>query len=180
MSLQALGITSGYRRNRPVLENVSLEIPSGKLIGLTGPSGTGKINACKDSRLAGCTVVRRSADRRITRSVGTKFSVPRGTTRHGGPCCFSHLAHRPTLGKTLASIIGQPGDIASRSIDVAALAAEVGLTPDLLSRRPHQVSDGQLQRACLARSLAQQPKYLICDEATAMLRRRHDGHAHSV
>ncbi len=41
--------------------------------------------------------------------------------------------------------------------------------PILLSRRPHQVSDGQLQRACLARLLAQQPKYLICDEATAML-----------
>ena len=111
--------------------------------------------------------------------MGTKFSVPaalRGTV--------SMLFQSPRAStdprQTLASIIGQPGDIASRSIDVAALAAEVGLTPDLLSRRPHQVSDGQLQRACLARSLAQQPKYLICDEATAMLDAATTAHAHSV
>lgn len=70
---------------------------------------------------------------------------------------------------TLARIIGQPADIAGRAVDIEELAAEVGLTADLLTRRPHQVSDGQLQRAALARSLAQQPRYLICDEATAML-----------
>lgn len=112
-------------------------------------------------------MVRRSADRRITRC-GYQILGTRGTTRHGvHAVSVTSRIDRPS--QTLASIIGQPGDIASRSIDVAALAAEVGLTPDLLSRRPHQVSDGQLQRACLARSLAQQPKYLICDEATAML-----------
>jgi ABC-type dipeptide/oligopeptide/nickel transport system ATPase subunit len=44
-----------------------------------------------------------------------------------------------------------------------------GLTPDLLARRPHAVSDGQLQRACLARVLAHRPAYLLRDEATTML-----------
>jgi peptide/nickel transport system ATP-binding protein len=52
---------------------------------------------------------------------------------------------------------------------VAELAATVGLTTDLLNRRPHEVSDGQLQRACLARALVLRPRRLVCDEMTAML-----------
>jgi peptide/nickel transport system ATP-binding protein len=52
---------------------------------------------------------------------------------------------------------------------VTELAATVGLTPDILGRRPHEVCDGQLQRACLARALVLRPRWLNCDEMTAML-----------
>ncbi|MET0865689.1 MAG: ATP-binding cassette domain-containing protein, partial [Nakamurella sp.] len=45
----------------------------------------------------------------------------------------------------------------------------VQLTDGLLERLPQQVSDGQLQRACLARALALDPAILVCDEPTAML-----------
>ncbi|OEV12528.1 ABC transporter, partial [Streptomyces nanshensis] len=45
----------------------------------------------------------------------------------------------------------------------------VGLGGDLLARRPHAVSDGQLQRACVARALVLRPRVLVCDEMTAML-----------
>jgi peptide/nickel transport system ATP-binding protein len=51
----------------------------------------------------------------------------------------------------------------------AELHDRVGLTRELLGRRPHEVSDGQLQRACLARALVLCPRYLLCDEMTAML-----------
>jgi peptide/nickel transport system ATP-binding protein len=45
----------------------------------------------------------------------------------------------------------------------------VGLTGELLSRHPHAVSEGQLQRACLARALVLQLRDLICDELTSSL-----------
>jgi peptide/nickel transport system ATP-binding protein len=48
-------------------------------------------------------------------------------------------------------------------------ALRAGLTPDLLERFPHEVSEGQLQRACLARALTVAPRYLICDELSSML-----------
>lgn len=52
---------------------------------------------------------------------------------------------------------------------MAELAAAVGPTDDLLGRRPHEGSDGRLQRACLARALALRPRRLNCDETTVML-----------
>jgi ABC-type dipeptide/oligopeptide/nickel transport system ATPase subunit len=48
-------------------------------------------------------------------------------------------------------------------------ALRVGLTSDLVERFPHEVSEGQLQRACLARALSVRPRYLICDELSSML-----------
>jgi peptide/nickel transport system ATP-binding protein len=53
---------------------------------------------------------------------------------------------------------------------IAGVSPErVGLTPELLGRASHEVSDGQLQRACLARTLVLALRYLLCDEMTAMV-----------
>ncbi len=52
---------------------------------------------------------------------------------------------------------------------VRAAADAVLLDDDLLARRPGEVSDGQLQRAIVARGIAQRPAFFICDEPTSML-----------
>ena len=44
-----------------------------------------------------------------------------------------------------------------------------GSRPTCCERFPHEVSEGQLQRACLARALIVRPRYLICDELSSML-----------
>ncbi|MBB4711893.1 ABC-type glutathione transport system ATPase component [Streptomyces luteogriseus] len=51
-------------------------------------------------------------------------------------------------------LLGRGGEVPGL---VAELAPAVGLTPDLLTRRPHEVSDGRLQRACLAPALVLRP-----------------------
>ncbi|SNT41669.1 ABC transporter ATP-binding protein [Rhodococcoides kyotonense] len=167
MSLDAVGITAGYDGTSNVLHDASLSVPAGDVVGLAGPSGSGKSTM---ARVLSLLLAPRTGTVSIdgTAVRGTGFGVPSHVRRQVAMLFQSpRSATDPRM--TLQAIIEQPAVIAGRKIVARDLAARVGLTPDLLTRRPHQVSDGQLQRACVARALAQEPKYLICDEATAML-----------
>ncbi|MGH3906178.1 MAG: ABC transporter ATP-binding protein [Pseudonocardiaceae bacterium] len=76
---------------------------------------------------------------------------------------------RSTLRQVIAEPLHATGRSGHAAADVPELAERVGLTPELLGRAPHELSDGQLQRACLARALVLRPRYLLCDEMTAMV-----------
>lgn len=169
--LELTGITAGYDRRDPVVRDVSLHVGAGEAVGLLGPSGCGKSTLAKVAALlhrpdAGTmtldgTVIRgwrHRAPREQRTAVGVVFQQPR-------------LSADPRL--SLRELIAQPLRSTGRRRDVpervAELARSVGLSDELLERRPHAVSDGQLQRACLARALVLRPRLLICDEMTAML-----------
>ncbi|MEU7481998.1 ATP-binding cassette domain-containing protein [Lentzea sp. NPDC042327] len=159
--LSAHGITAGYRH--PVITDFSLTIPSGRTIGLAGPSGSGKSTVARVLALlhkpfAGTVEIDGDT---VT---GYRFRAPQRTK-------IGVLFQQPRLSVdprfTLRRAIAEP--LGNNPGRVAELADLVMLTEDLLDRRPHEVSDGQLQRACLARALALRPRYLICDEMTTML-----------
>ncbi|UTM37054.1 ATP-binding cassette domain-containing protein [Rhodococcus pyridinivorans] len=161
MSLQAHRITAGHHGGEPVLTNVSLTIPAGSITGLIGASGRGKTTLARV--LAGLhtpqhghiTLDDKPLSVAVPGTVAMLFQSPRQAV---------------TARWTLCRIIAEPlRTRRGRADTVHAAAQRVGLTGDLLDRRPHEVSDGQLQRACLARALVQRPRYLICDEMTAML-----------
>ncbi|MEU3888464.1 ATP-binding cassette domain-containing protein [Streptomyces sp. NPDC029041] len=169
--LELRSITAGYARNAPVIRDVSLTVAPGESVGLLGPSGCGK------STLARVAALLHRPDS------GTLLldGEPVGRWRHRAPRALrtafgvvfqqARLSADPRL--PLSDLIAEPLRATGRGREVpkrvAELAPAVGLTPDLLTRRPHEVSDGQLQRACLARALVLRPRLLVCDEMTAML-----------
>ncbi|WP_431989637.1 ABC transporter ATP-binding protein [Streptomyces albogriseolus] len=169
--LELRAVTAGYDRRAPVVRDAHLTVTPGEAVGLLGPSGCGKSTLARVAALlhrpdSGEVVLegtpvrgfRHRAPREQRTAIGVVFQQPR-------------LAADPRL--RLADLIAEPlratGRRASAADRVAELVDTVGLTPDLLGRRPHEVSDGQLQRACLARALALKPRWLVCDEMTAML-----------
>ncbi|SDG02946.1 peptide/nickel transport system ATP-binding protein [Sinosporangium album] len=115
---------------------------------------------------------RLAVDPRLTlREIVAEPLAAAGTAAAGTAAAGTGTAGTGTAGTGTAGT-GTAGTGTAGTADaerVAALAAEVGLTGDLLTRRPHEVSDGQLQRACVARALILSPGYLICDEMTTML-----------
>ncbi len=165
--LSGTGLVAGYRTGVAVLSNVDIEVERGAVLGLAGPSGCGKSTLAKVLTLlhepwAGLVELdgeavrkfRHAAPRAQRTAIGVVFQQPR-------------LSVDPRF--TLREVIVEPLAANGFPAKIGELAERVGLTEDLLGRRPHEVSDGQLQRACLARALALGPRYLVCDEMTAML-----------
>ncbi|MEU6912328.1 ABC transporter ATP-binding protein [Streptomyces olindensis] len=169
--LELRSITAGYTKDAPVVRGVSLTVAAGESVGLLGPSGCGKSTLARVAALlhrpdSGTLLLDGEPVRhwrhRAPRDLRTAFGVVFQQAR---------LSADPRL--PLGDLIAEPLRATGRGKDVpdrvAELAPAVGLTPDLLTRRPHEVSDGQLQRACLARALVLRPRLLVCDEMTAML-----------
>lgn len=169
--LELRSLTAGYGRHRTVVRDVSLTVAPGESVGLLGPSGCGKSTLARVAALlhrpdAGQVVIdgttargwRHRAPSELRTAFGVVFQQPR-------------LSADPRL--SLADLIAEPLRATGRADEAPARvrdgALTVGLGPDLLTRRPHEVSDGQLQRACLARALVLRPRWLVCDEMTAML-----------
>jgi peptide/nickel transport system ATP-binding protein len=169
--LELRAVTAGYVRNVPVVRDVSLTIRPGESVGLLGPSGCGKSTLARVAALlhrpdSGTLLLDGEPVRRW------RHRAPRAQrTAFGVVFQQARLSADPRL--PLADLIAEPLRATGRREGlagrVAELAATVGLTTDLLNRRPHEVSDGQLQRACLARALVLRPRWLVCDEMTAML-----------
>lgn len=154
--IEALGVRAAFG-GRTVLDGVGLTAPAGSVTGVTGPSGSGKTTLLRV--LAGL----HAPDAGELRYHGHPVP-PRGS--------IALLAQHPRLvcnpRWTLRQIIGEPAAIRGET-PPADVTARVGLDDDLLDRHPGQVSDGQLQRACLGRVLTQRADFVLCDEPTAML-----------
>ena len=167
MSLTATGLRVGYD-GRVVLDEVSFAVSPGETVGLCGPSGIGKSTLAR--ALAGLLV----PDAGLVACDGVPVVTRRGRMSGRVAMLFQSPRRSCSPRVRLGDLIAEPLRLrrvpaGEQQALVAGVSREVGLTDDLLGRLPAEVSDGQLQRAALARALASEPRYLVCDEATTML-----------
>ena len=153
--LQAVDIRFRYLSRGPwLLDAVTLEVGRGEIVGLRGASGEGKTTLARI--LAGYL---KPASGRVLVD-GIPFAE-RGY--HPVQMVFQHP--ELTIGPhfRIAKALSEGG------CDAGALSESLGLDPGWLTRFPHELSGGELQRIALARALGPKTRYLIADETTAML-----------
>ena len=161
----------GYNK---AVDGISFDVYKGQTLGLVGESGCGKTTSGRAIlRLIPITEGTVKFD-------GTNWSNLRGTQlrreRRRMQIVFqdpySSLNPRMTVEAMLTEAmsvhrIGNSGQ--DRRDRAARLLEEVGMIAEHLRRYPHEFSGGQRQRLCIARSLAVEPDFLICDESVSAL-----------
>src|SRR3954463_8054627 len=152
------------------VDGVDLDIYRGETLGLVGESGCGKStlgNALL--RLAQPTAGAVTFDGRPLAAVGRREM--RGSRRRAGMVFqdpFASLDPRRTVAQTVAEpleVHGLRSGRRERAARVGELLELVGLGPAVAGRYPHEFSGGQRQRVGIARALAGEPDFLVCDEA---------------
>jgi oligopeptide transport system ATP-binding protein len=167
------GILQTVRGHVRAVDDISFEIRKGETLGLVGESGCGKTTTGRAIiRLRDVTAGRVRFDgedlssmsrgdlRRMRRRMQIIFQDPYGS-----------LNPRMTVG----SIIAEPIEThnlargAAKVERVKELLRLVGLNPNYTNRYPHEFSGGQRQRIGVARSLAVEPEFIVCDEPISAL-----------
>ncbi|MFW5874426.1 MAG: ABC transporter ATP-binding protein [Verrucomicrobiota bacterium] len=156
------------------VDGVSFDVPRGKTVGLVGESGSGKTTTGRAiARLVPITDGVIGYDgQSISHLSGSGFFPYRKRIQVIFQDPFSSLNPRMTI----FSIIAEPLDIHFPSWSkerkrerVAELLDKVGLDSGFMQRYPHQFSGGQRQRIGIARALAVEPEFIICDEPVSAL-----------
>ena len=167
------GLFGGSVQQVRAVEDVSFEIRRGETLGLVGESGCGKTTVGRlllrllsptagSVRFAGrdLATLDRTELRRMRRRMQIVFQDP-----------YSSLNPRRTVGDAIGEPLFVHGLAKGAEIDrrVSRLLERVGLPGSYRSRYPHEFSGGQRQRVCIARALALEPEFIVCDEAVSAL-----------
>ncbi len=167
------GIFKTVRGSVKAVDGVTLEVRRGETLGLVGESGCGKSTIGRAMirlreatsgtvRFDGVDLFSLKTDelRKYRRRMQIIFQDPYGS-----------LDPRMTVG----SIVSEPiethhlADGRAKDDRVAELLELVGLDPQYIKRYPHEFSGGQRQRIGVARALAVEPEFIVCDEPISAL-----------
>ncbi len=151
--LEARGITFGYG-GRLLYEGLDLSVGPDERVALCAPSGFGKTTLCR--LLAG-----------YERPQAGQVLVDGDPLPKRGVCPVQMIWQHPETAvdprMRMANTLAEAGEVPERLLD------DLGIQRRWLFRYPHELSGGELQRFCIARALAANPRYLVADEISTML-----------
>ena len=167
------GVFSRIRGYVRAVDGVDLTLRRGRTLGLVGESGSGKTTV-------GRTILRLipATEGRVVfdgHDVFTLGGAELRALRRRMQIIFQDPASSLNPRMTVGSIVGEPLKVhtrqsrAERREQVGALLQRVGLSADYIRRYPHEFSGGQRQRIGIARALASEPDFIVCDEPVSAL-----------
>jgi peptide/nickel transport system ATP-binding protein len=170
------GMFGRTRRLFMAVNDVSFEVTSGETLGLVGESGCGKSTLARAIlQLIPVTSGRVFFEGEEIKS-GKEYAKKLRWLRRDLQIIFqdpfSSLNPRLTVGAAVMEpmlIHGTCKGYKERRDRSVYLLERVGLNAEALNRYPHEFSGGQRQRVCIARALALNPKFVICDESVSAL-----------
>ncbi|MBD2090020.1 ABC transporter ATP-binding protein [Microcoleus sp. FACHB-1515] len=168
------GVFGATDRYIMAVNNVSFDVYPGETLGLVGESGCGKTTLARSLlrlvKPTGGQALFEGQDifklgsrqlRQLRRDMQIIFQDPYGS-----------LDPRISIGEAILEplrIHKVSGNRKQQRDRVSYLLDRVGLDPKWIDRFPHEFSGGQRQRICIARALALNPKFIICDESVSAL-----------
>ena len=167
------GMFGRTKKYMMAVNNVSFEVYPGETLGLVGESGCGKSTLARtllrlispmegDIVFDGDNITNLSLKSQKLRSLRRQMQIV-----FQNP--YNSLNPRINIGKAIAEPLIVHKVKCDRKRKVAELLERVGLNPDMSNRYPHEFSGGQRQRVCIARALALEPQFIICDESVSAL-----------
>ena len=156
------------------VDGVSLDIRRGETVGLVGESGCGKTTI-------GRAIVRLNeptngqiifdGQKDILQTKGEDLRKLRKKLQIIFQDPYSSLNPRQTVKRLLSEVLTVQMGMSNKEAfeRIGELLTQVGLSPVYAQRYPHEFSGGQRQRVAIAKAIALQPEFLVCDEAVSAL-----------
>lgn len=154
MYLNANNISFAYKKNKPILQNISISVPDNKVIGLMGDSGSGKSTLCK---------VMSGYIENYSGTVTLDREVIENKGFHPAQLIFQHPEKTMNPKWKMHKVLEESWNPPQELMDT------FGLKDNWLNRWPNELSGGELQRFSILRALNPNTKFIIADEISTML-----------